>query len=210
MLKNMQGGGKSTSLNDNKMIIHISGPSGSGKTTLGEKLKEKFKDSIVVKDIDVLRMEFIKEFYGEKRWTIISKDEYQKYIDEYIKKQNKPIVFVGLNIMPWFHKNHYYNMHQTHSFYIDIDDKVVLKQKCLRMFREQSHYLPNDEMAMNDLINNNKLFLKLTKQAIDMDCSMEETVKMNKKLRKDYKKQGYEFMSREDIFDKVSDLLNKI
>lgn len=33
------------------MIIHISGLSGSGKTYLGNKLKEKFGNKIVVKDL---------------------------------------------------------------------------------------------------------------------------------------------------------------
>ena len=48
------------------MIIHISGPSGSGKTTLGNKLKNEFKNKIVVKDLDDLRDEFIKSYYGKK------------------------------------------------------------------------------------------------------------------------------------------------
>jgi uridine kinase len=42
------------------MIIHISGPSGSGKSTLGGKLKEHFKNKIVVKDLDDLRAELEK------------------------------------------------------------------------------------------------------------------------------------------------------
>ena len=50
-------------MNKNNIIIHICGPSGSGKTTLGTKLKDKFKNKIVVKDIDDLRVEFIKNFY---------------------------------------------------------------------------------------------------------------------------------------------------
>ena len=69
--KNKQFGGKKN------IIIHISGPSGSGKTTLGNKLKDRFGDKIIVKDIDDLRQEFIKQFYGNKKWTIIDKDAYQ-------------------------------------------------------------------------------------------------------------------------------------
>jgi len=83
------------------MIIHISGPSGSGKTTLGNKLKEKFKNKIVVKDLDDLLFEFvmIKEKSKYPVSTILKnwKEDYQKYIDKYIKNQNKPIIFVGLN-----------------------------------------------------------------------------------------------------------------
>jgi len=55
----------------NKLIIHISGASGSGKTTLGNKLKQKFKNEIVVKDINDLKKDFIKKF------DIIDKLEYQ-------------------------------------------------------------------------------------------------------------------------------------
>jgi len=199
---------KHSSRDNNKVIIHISGPSGSGKTTLGNKLKEEFSDNIIVKDIDDLRREFIKEYYGEKKWTIIDKDAYQKYIDKYVNEHNKPIVFVGLNHMPWWHKNHYYDMHSTHNYYIDIDDATIIKQRCLRLIRE----LPddfNDEVVMNDLINNNKMFLRMTNRAINMDCNAKMIIKMNKKWNNDYKKQGYNFMQMEDIFKDVSIILNK-
>ena len=71
------------------MIIHICGPSGSGKTTLGNKLKKKYCNKIVVKDLDDLRDEFIKSYYGVKRWTFINVREYQKYINDYIKNTVK-------------------------------------------------------------------------------------------------------------------------
>jgi len=68
------------------MIIHISGPSGSGKTTLGNKLKEKFGNKVVVKDLDDFIDEFIRDFYGNKKWTFIDEKEYQNYIDNFINK----------------------------------------------------------------------------------------------------------------------------
>ena len=52
----------------NKVIIHISGASGSGKTTLGIKLIEQFKNKIVLKDIDNLKKDFIKKYYGDKKF----------------------------------------------------------------------------------------------------------------------------------------------
>ena len=55
-----------------KIIIHISGASGSGKTFLGNHLKEQFGKKIIVKDLDDLRDEFIKIFYGNKIWTYIN------------------------------------------------------------------------------------------------------------------------------------------
>ena len=75
------------------LIIHISGASGSGKTTLGNKLKEHFKSKIVVKDLDILRDEFIKEFYSNKKWTYIDENKYQSYINDYINKQKETNYF---------------------------------------------------------------------------------------------------------------------
>ena len=64
-LKSIQSGG------NKNIVIHISGPSGAGKTTLGNKLKDKFGNKITVTDIDDLRQDFIRNFYGNKRWSII-------------------------------------------------------------------------------------------------------------------------------------------
>jgi adenylate kinase family enzyme len=189
------------------MIIHISGASGSGKTTLGNKLKEKFGNQIVVKDLDDLRDEFIKKFYGNKKWTYINVDQYQKYIDNYIgENKNKPIIFVGLNDNTVFGKNKelYYNLHSQYNYYIKIDDMIIVKQKCIRLLND----IQNDKMAMNDLVNNNEVFVKMFSNAIKRECSAKETIKMNNKWAKDYKNQGYKFINRENIFKQVSKLLS--
>ena len=190
------------------LIIHISGPSGAGKTTLGEKLEKKFGDKIIVKDIDDLRHEFIKEHYGDREWDIIDKDAYQQYIDKYIDKQNKPLIFVGLNHMPWWHENLYYNMHPTHKFYIDIPDEIVIKQKCIRAIRTLSK-LEDDETAMNDLIKHNEKFIEITTARIKEECDAKEIIKLNKKWNKDYKDQEYNIMSREEIYDEVCKILQE-
>lgn len=119
-----------------KLIIHISGASGSGKTILGNKLKEKFKSKIVVKDLDDLRDEHIKKTYDTSKGWSIDEVKYQKFIDNFIKKQKKPIIFVGLNDNHLGIKKLYYNTHSLYKFYIDIDDKELVKQKCLRMLTE--------------------------------------------------------------------------
>lgn len=189
------------------MIIHISGPSGSGKTFLGTKLKQHFKNKIVVQDLDNLRDEFIKSFYGNKSWTYIDEPEYQNYIDNYIKQQKKPIVFVGLNDNTIFGKNKklYYNVHSQHNYYIDIDDMTIVKQKCLRLLND----IQGDEMALNDLLVNNEKFVKKFAQAIKRECGAKETIKMNRKWKKDYEKQGYKLMSRENIYKSVVKLLDE-
>jgi len=189
-----------------KIIIHISGASGSGKTFLGNQLKEQFGKKIVVQDLDDLRDEFIRIFYGDTKWTSINEKEYQKFIDTFIDKQRKPLVFVGLNDNRVYGKNKrlYYDLHSHYKYYIDIDDMLIVKQKCLRLLDNIQH----DEMAMRDLIENNQLFVKMFSQAVKRECSAKETIKMNNKWKKDYEKQGYTFMSRAHIFRNVSKILD--
>lgn len=189
-----------------QIIIHISGVSGSGKTTLGNKLKDKFGNKIIVKDTDDLRDEFIKKFYGNKKWIYVNHIEYQKYINDYVNKQKKPLIFVGLNDNNLGNKKLYYNLHSSYNYYIKIDDMQVVKQKCLRFFQD----VPSDKIAMDDLMNNNEHFIKMITQAIKRECGATETIKINKKWNSDYKKQGYKFMSREEIYKEMCKILNKI
>ena len=188
------------------LIIHISGASGSGKTTLGNKIKEQFKSKIIVKDLDILRDEFIKEFYGNKKWTYIDENEYQLYIDSYINKQKKPIIFVGLNDNTIYgkNKNLYYNVHSQHNYYIEIDDMIIVKQKCIRLLND----IQTDKMAIDDLVKNNETFVKQFTKAIKIECSAKQTIKQNNKWKKDYEKQGYKFISRENIYKSVVKILN--
>jgi energy-coupling factor transporter ATP-binding protein EcfA2 len=184
------------------MIIHICGSSGSGKTTLGNKLKSKYKNKIIVKDIDDIRTDFIKEYYGNKKFDIIDKVEYQKYIDNIVNNNSsKPLIFVGLNHMPWWHSNHYYNMHSTYNYFIELDDMTIVKQKCKRLL---SDIIKND---MDYLVNNNEKFIKNVSNAIADECNLKNTIKMNKKLNKYYKKQGYKFMSSDTIYKEIVKLI---
>ena len=187
------------------MIIHISGASGSGKTTLGNKLKKKLGKKVIIKDLDNLRDQFIKKFYEKRRWKYINEKEYQKYIDEYIKKQKKTIIFVGLNDNTIYGKNKklYYKLHSNYKYYIKINDMIIVKQKCLRLLND----IQKDSKAMKDLIKNNKFFVKKFSEAIKQECSSKETIKLNKKWNRDYKKQGYKFMTRENIFKTVCKLI---
>ena len=188
------------------MIIHITGPSGSGKTTLGNQLVEKFGRKIVVKDIDDLRTEFIHKYYGNRRWTKINKIAYQTFINKFISDHNKkPLIWVGLNIMPWWHANHYYNMHADHKFYINIDSKTIHVQKCERFLSKLGNLHQNEKY---DMINNNERFLRLLGRSLTNECNEKLTNESSKKLAHDYAKQNYTFDSREKIFAKVIKLLS--
>jgi len=186
-----------------KIIIHISGASGSGKTFLGNQLKEQFGKKIIVKDLDDLRDEFIKIFYGDKKWTYINEKEYQNCIDTFINKQKKPIVFVGLNDNTIYgkNKNLYYDLHSHYNYYIDIDDMIIVKQKCERFVKT---FIP---LIYDDHKNNVQEFIKIVTYDIKKECSEKKTIKMNNKWKKDYEKQGYKFMSRENIYKEVSKLI---
>ena len=196
-LKNIQTGGFT------KLVVHISGPSGSGKTTLGNKLKNTFGNKIVVKDIDDLRQEFITKYYYNRKWSTINKNAYQKYIDDYVSKQKKHLIFVGLNNMPWWHKNHYYNMHSDYNYCIELDNKTIVKQKCKRFLIQIA------ENDMDYMINNNNKFIKNVSNAIAEECDLNKIIKMNNKWNIDYKKQNYKFLSSDNIFEKVKKIINK-
>lgn len=201
-LKNNQIGGKAS------LVIHISGPSGSGKSTLGNKLKEIYGDKIIVKDIDDLRYEFIKSFYDES-WTgnTFSDSSYQNFIDNFVESSDKPIVFVGLNHMPWWHKELFYNMHPNHKFYIKLDDNTVIKQKCSR-FINNIH--ENQIDILNDLIDNEEKTIKNLTKSLEGECGdHDETKRLNNIWNTYYPSDGYLELSREEILDRVNRILSE-
>ena len=198
---------------NNNLIIHISGCSGAGKTTLGEKLLEKFSDKIIVKDLDNLRSEFLKEEYKDKKMNEIKKEiwnegKYQQWIDNYIdKNKDKPIVFVGLNNIPWVNKFSYYNMHSKHNFYINLDFDTIFKQRCSRFM--DNIFVKNREKVLDNIIKNKNKEIKNIQDMFYNNCNYDEILEINKQFNKDYKEQKYKFMSIEDIYEKVSKILNK-
>ena len=195
----------------NKFIIHISGASGSGKTTLGNKLKDKFGTKIIVKDLDELLDEHFVDHFGKKttyNLGDVNEKSYQEYIDNYIIKQSKPIIFVGLNdnFVDFYpkRKNIYYNVHAQYKYYIDIDDDVIVKQKCLRFLDN----IKNDAGMIDSIVKDNTQFIKQMTKAISTECNKKYIMKWINKWKKDYEKQGYEFMVRENIYKSVVKILN--
>ena len=82
-----------------------------------------------------------------------------------------------------------------------------MKQKCIRFITDDlpSHF---DNQVINDIMNNNEFFIKQITKLIKKECSMKKMVKLNKKWKTDYTKQGYKFMSRENIYKSVVKILN--
>lgn len=193
----------------NQKIIHISGPSGSGKTFLGNKLKLKFKNKIIVKDIDDLRNEFIKEQYGDNLMFSninFSKVKFQKYIDIYISTIKKTLIFVGLNNMPWWDKNHYYDLHSQYNYYIVLDNDINFKRMCARFFIDM--FVNDKDELINDIMKDEITAFKQINIAIKRECSYKQMIKNNKKWEKDYSKQNYEFLTSENILKKIIKVLS--
>ena len=103
---------------------------------MGNKLKEKFKNKIIVKDLDKLLDEHSVVHFGKNslhNLGDVNEKLYQEYIDNYINKQQKPIIFVGLNdnFVDFYpnRKNIYYNLHTiNHKYYIDMNNNIIVKQ----------------------------------------------------------------------------------
>lgn len=193
--------------NNNSLIIHICGASGSGKTTIGNKLLKKFKNEIIIKDMDDLRREFIKQKYGNNKIQSFDENGYQAFLDEYIAKTKllkKPIIITGLNNMPWWNRDHYYNLYSNYNFYIDLDDDIIFKQKCWRYLSGDENFRANKDNILNDFIKNNKKMIEMFNDALQHECNYDLTIKETQKWNNDYRKQGYIFMSRNDIIKKVA------
>ena len=188
------------------MIIHISGPSGSGKTTLGKKLKKKFGEKIVVKDLDDLVAGFLKSRYRGDKPGIEIHRLYQNHIDNYIKKhKDKTIVFVGLAVGNTGNYFVYYDVHADHKYYIELDDDLIVEKKCERFLVE---YVPEAFKNIRDvLMYDNKMFIKDMIKLVKQECDSKEIKRNNKIWNREHKKLGYKFMTREEIFKKVFEMI---
>ena len=141
--------------------------------------------------------------FEEFGYTFFQVCEYKNYKNKYYKQKEKDkffmIAFITKKCLFWILINYKLN------YYIDIDDIIILKQKCLRTLEA----IQKDKRAIDDLVNNNERFIKMAVKGIKKDCSLKEVLKMNNRWKKDYKKMGYKFLSREEIFKDVSNLLTK-
>lgn len=109
--------------------------------------------------------------------------------------------------MPWWNKRLYYDMHPTHKFYIKLNSDLIFKQKCSRFLEDV--FVEHRENILKDIIKDEKKTHKQLYNAIKGECNYEKTTKMNEIWNTDYKEQGYKFLSREIIFDEVSNILNE-
>ena len=148
----------------------------------------KYRGIIFLKNLDIHFFKFV-----NTKITKINITNKRKKINSFT------IAFITKKCLFWILINYKLN------YYIDIDDIIILKQKCLRTLEA----IQKDKRAIDDLVNNNERFIKMAVKGIKKDCSLKEVLKMNNRWKKDYKKMGYKFLSREEIFKDVSNLLTK-
>jgi hypothetical protein len=214
------------------MIIHVSGASGAGKSTLGKKVKAKLKSKVVVKDMDDLRNEYFK-FCSDSQMSPAKFAKhfakgYQKFVDEFAARAgSKPILFVGLNCFIqgekyWWHykgirsegtyPKMVVDLHQDHSFYIDLDTDTIIKQQYYRGYdyfvNRFCQYMKRDkDVIFASIIENEAKAKKDICEYITDIMEFSRTRRKTAKWNKFYSKSGYEFATREDIYKKVIKLI---
>ena len=191
------------------MIIHICGPIASGKSTIAKNIKNKYKNKIVVKDLDDLFNKFIKSH----KFTIKS---YQKYINDFINKHsNKPIIFVGINQDMGRSKN-LYDLYADYKLFIDLNIKENAKRRFIRDYKEDIKYYflwnydgsnPSSEKIYNMWIKDENMNTKRL-QTIIKEMSPNGLEKNTILFRNQYKKLGYKFMKSNKIITFIDKLVS--
>lgn len=110
---------------------------------------------------------------------------------------------VGLNHMPWWHFDHYYDLHSEHNFYIKLDDKTIFQRKCNR---EIEKLFNGREKLIEFLMEKN---IKYNFDGLNHDCNFKTMKKENLKWNTDYKKQGYKLLDNKEIFKEVSHIVKQ-
>jgi hypothetical protein len=108
--------------------------------------------------------------------------------------------------MPWWHKDFYYDLHSNYNFYIDISDNKIWEQKCLRFINDVFSIHLKD--VLKDIKKNENKTITDLQEGLKFECGYKEMKKQNDIWKKDYKKQGYKFMTNDKIFSEVSKLLS--
>ena len=157
----------------------------------------------------------MKEKSKQRTSTILKnwKNDYQKYIDEFIEKTKKPIIFVGLNIdmnrIIGFRKKElkppkaFYNIHADYKFYIDLPLEQILQQK---FFRQTQKICDNKEKMFEKwLINPNRVNYQL-EYLINITLWKKEIKKWNIL----YKTKKYKFEKPDNIYNIIIKLFQKM
>jgi len=93
-------------------------------------------------------------------------------------------------------------MYSKYNFYITLDKNIIFVQRCKRFL--QNYALSNEKIFYNDLIKNPKIFNSKIKDACNYNFIMNQINQWDNY----HKKHKFLFIPREQIFTKVSKILN--
>lgn len=158
---------------------------------MGDILVNKYKDKIIVKDLNDLRDEF-----GRQDKI----NNFQDYITTFANNhKNKPLVLTGLVAEKCLAE-----MNDTdETFYtIDTDDCDVLRQRFMRQVNKLNE---RKEMLFDHWLKDNKVQDKISR-FVDLN----KWKANNKVCRTIHEKYGYIFMNQQSVLKTVEKLLNDL
>lgn len=113
--------------------------------------------------------------------------------------------------MFWHNKELYYNVHSQYNYYIDIDDMLIVKQKCIRFLTDElKDMVTKNDAIIRDITEDNEKFVRLIRENIERECGTEETLTLNRMWKTDYESQGYIIENRDEIYNQVVSILNSV
>lgn len=130
-------------------IVHIICPTLIENDKCEKKLKKIFEKTTIIKNLNELKKEYIKKNYGEKKYYYFEEKKYQNYIYKYIEENlNKSMIFIGFNFDVKNPKR-YYDLKTTQKYVINIDVKIIMKEKINKLFCEYLTKIKNKETDKN-------------------------------------------------------------
>lgn len=184
-------------------IIHIAACVGDREKELLDEFREKYnnagKSAYLCAHLDEFKDEYIREFYDLSTNWKLDENHYQKYITNFIKNnRDKTIIFAGINDNHLGTKKMYYEIYANKKYFLDTNDELLVKNRCAWLLNEI-----NTDKYKNQIIPNNESFMDTIINSLNHECRTANVSKQNADWRAYYKANNYEFLSVEEIRDKI-------
>lgn len=187
------------------MKIHIAGASGCGKSTLYYEITKRNQyRNYVIYELDQLFYTFMEEIKDESVFENI-KDEFEKYINQ-ILDRDRDVILIGINsfIRSVYYKGKYIDIKYRGYYDINVDKKYYLYLDTEEILRRKfSRELERLKKKQTILLNNYKKDRIGTQNKINYKINLLEWEQETEKWNKEYKDNGYEFVTKNTIYGKI-------